>query len=252
MPEHESVPSLDNGKTCPLCRSDDIERVGDKNKYTIASCNSCGLRFVEDMPTTAELEIFYTKNYGSEKDKANMARKVYRWYRKLLPLKFFARGKLFLDLGCNTGFAVEAARLLGFRSTGYDLSAKALGLAREKFVKCDFYHGTAIDAASVGERYDAVVCAEMVEHLTELEAFGQALEFLVKPGGVLYLTTPDLGRFRNNQKFLGQADVCPPEHLIYFGREQIKRFLQKAGFKILLFSPVFNKPSIRVFARKMQ
>jgi 2-polyprenyl-3-methyl-5-hydroxy-6-metoxy-1,4-benzoquinol methylase len=180
----------------------------------------------------------------------NAARKVRRWRRKLWPLKFLARGKSFLDVGCNTGFAVEAARQLGFDATGYDLSDEAVDIARWTYPASTFRHGTAQAAAETGDRHDVVLCAEMIEHLTELESFAGALARLVRPGGVLHLTTPDTGHWRTPKDLLNWKEVCPPHHLMYFNRDQIRRFLEHAGFRVSYFSPVLHKPSIRVFARR--
>ncbi len=236
---------------CPLCHDTDLEKIGDKNEFSIVSCRGCGLRFVQNMPSLHELGAFYKQYYANEKNKKNAQIKVRRWWRKLLPIKLLVRRGSFLDLGCNTGFAVEAARKLGFEATGYDLSEEAIKLARETYGNCTFNYGTAIDVASKGVSYDAVLCAEMVEHLTELSTFAKALSSLVKPSGILYLTTPDAGRYSNPTELIAWKEVCPPEHLIYFGRQQIKRFLEEAGFEVLLFLPVFHKPSIRVIARKV-
>ena len=235
---------------CPLCHGTDFETLGEKNGFEVVSCGGCGLRFVRDMPSGGELDDFYKQYYANEKNERNAARKVRRWWRKLLPLKLLARKGNFLDLGCNIGFAVEAARKLGFKATGYDLSEQAIELARSAYGHCDFNYGTAKDAASKGVRYDAVLCAEMIEHLTELETLANALSFLVRPGGILYLTTPDAGGYRTAQQLLAWKEVCPPEHLIYFGRDQIRRFLRTAGFEVLFFLPVLHKSSIRVIARR--
>jgi 2-polyprenyl-3-methyl-5-hydroxy-6-metoxy-1,4-benzoquinol methylase len=203
------------------------------------------------MPSNQELGDFYKQYYANEKNKRNSSKKVRRWWRKLLPLKLLVRGGSFLDLGCNTGFAVEAARRLGFEATGYDLSNEAIELARSTYGQCAFNLGTASDASEKGLRYDAVLCAEMIEHLTELKAFSKAISILVKPGGVLYLTTPDAGRYGNPKDLLAWKEVCPPEHLIYFGRKQVEQLLVSAGFRVLFFMPVFHKSSIRVLARKL-
>lgn len=236
---------------CPLCHSSGFETLGEKNGFVVVSCSGCGLRFVRDMPSGSELGAFYKQYYANEKNERNASRKVRRWRRKLLPLKLLARKGSFLDLGCNIGFAVEAARSLGFKATGYDLSEQAIELARSTYGHCEFNYGTARDAASKGVRYDAVLCAEMIEHLTELETLAKALSFLVRPGGILYLTTPDAGRYRTPQQLLAWKEVCPPEHLIYFGRNQISRFLRGAGFEVLFFLPVLHKSSIRAIARRM-
>ena len=253
MTGNEGVPQINTGRpgACPLCHGTRFEPLGEKNGFVVVSCCDCGLRFVQDMPSSSELDTFYRKYYANEKNERNAIRKVRRWWRKLLPLKLLAWKGYFLDLGCNTGFAVEAARKLGFRATGYDLSEQAIELARSAYGQCDFHYGTARDAAAKGVRYDAVLCGEMIEHLTELETLAHALSCLVKPGGILYLTTPDAGRYRPPQELLAWKEVCPPEHLIYFGLEQISRFLRSAGFKVLFFLHVLHKSSIRVIARRL-
>lgn len=236
--------------TCPLCHATASDALGRKDGYDIVECRECGLRHVRDMPTPETLNAFYSRYPGNDKNIRNAGRKIRRWQRKLLPLRLLARGKRFLDLGCNTGFAVEAARRLGYEATGYDLSDAAIEHARAAYPRCEFHHGVADAAASSGKTYDAVLCAEMIEHLTELDSLGQALSRLVSPGGVLYLTTPDAGRLRNPGRLLAWKEVCPPEHLIYFGREQIRRFLEGLGFRVILFLPVWHKASLRVLARK--
>ncbi|HEX9626161.1 MAG TPA: methyltransferase domain-containing protein [Acidiferrobacterales bacterium] len=236
---------------CPLCHGDDLTPVGEKNSYHIVACRGCGLRHVGDMPTPEALGAYYAAYHGNVKNVRNAARKVARWWRRLLPLRWLARGRTFLDVGCNTGFAVEAARRLGFTASGYDLSDEAIDYARQTYPHCRFEHGTAQTAATEGRTYDAVLCSEMIEHLTELDGFADALAKLVRPGGILYLTTPDAGRFRVPEDLLAWKEVCPPHHLIYFDRTQIRRFLESTGFQVMGFMPVLHKPSIRVFARRV-
>lgn len=236
--------------SCPLCSHADNKPLGKKDGYTVVACRACGLRYVREMPALTELSEYYAAYHGNAKNVHNAARKVGRWRRKLLLLKLFARGKEFLDVGCNTGFAVEAARQLGFHASGCDLSSEAIALARAAYPGCHFEHGTAQTAAAAGRRYDTVLCAEMIEHLTELQTLAEALSALVKPGGILFLTTPNARHFLTPKDFLSWKEVCPPHHLIYFAREQIKTFLDQAGFNVSYFLPMLHKPSIRVMARR--
>ena len=235
---------------CPLCRGAHAAEIGTRDSYTIVRCDACGLRYVQNMPTPDELAAYYAAYHGNLKNIRNAARKVRRWRRRLLPVRWLARGREFLDVGCNTGFAVEAARRLGFHATGYDLSTEAIDHARAAFRGCEFGHGTAMTAAAAGKRYDVVMCSEVIEHLTELDAFAAALSTLVKPGGLLYLTTPDTEHFLTPRNLLGWKEICPPHHLIYFNRAQIRRFLEAARFRALFFFPVLHKANIRVMARR--
>lgn len=235
---------------CPLCHCPPATVLGEKNGYIIVACGHCGLRHVRDMPDRETLAAFYAQYHGNAKNVRNATRKRRRWQRKLWPLKFLASGRSFLDVGCNTGFAVEAARRLGFEATGYDLSDEAIEYARRAYPANTFQQGTAQTAAETGGRYDVVLCAEMIEHLTELDSFADALARLVRPGGILYLTTPDTGHWRTPKNLLAWKEVCPPHHLVYFNRDQIRRLLETAGFRVSCFLPVLHKPSVRVIARR--
>lgn len=237
--------------TCPLCHNSRFAALGVKDRHEIIRCLDCGIRYVRNMPTEAELAAYYAAYHGNLKNVRNAARKVRRWRRRLWLLRRLARGPAFLEIGCNTGFAVEAARRLGFHATGFDLSTEAIACAQATFAGCSFQHGTAETAAASGKRYDAVLCSEVIEHLTTLDGFANALGDLVTPGGLLYLTTPDTEHFMTPRDLLGWKEICPPHHLIYFNRAQILRFLQDAGFRVVLFLPVWHKANIRVIARRV-
>jgi 2-polyprenyl-3-methyl-5-hydroxy-6-metoxy-1,4-benzoquinol methylase len=238
--------------TCPLCHNLRYTSLGHKDQYEIVQCLDCGIRYVRNMPTEAELAAYYAAYHGNLKNVRNAARKVRRWRRRLWLLRRLARGPAFLEIGCNTGFAVEAARQLGFQATGFDLSTEAISYARATFAGCLFQHGTAETTAASGKRYDTVLCSEVIEHLTTLDGFAKALGDLVASGGLLYLTTPDTEHFLTPRNLLGWKEVCPPHHLIYFNRAQIRRFLEAAGFRLLFFYPVLHKASIRVIARRVE
>jgi SAM-dependent methyltransferase len=236
--------------SCPLCHGPEAAPVGVKNGYEIVRCHGCGLHYVRNMPTPEALAAYYAAYHGNLKNIRNAARKVSRWRRRLWPIKWLAHGREFLEIGCNTGFAVEAARRLGFHASGFDLSTEAIAYAQQTFPDCAFGHGTAETAAAAGRRYDVVLCSEVIEHHAVLDGFAAALSKLVTPGGLLYLTTPDTGHFRTPRDLLSWKEICPPHHLIWFNRDQMLRFVEAAGFRVMLFMPVLHKPNLRVIARR--
>ena len=92
------------------------------------------------------------------------------------------------DIGCGGGLIAEPMARLGCAVTGIDADAEAIGVARAHTAAS----GLAIDyriadvemLAASGERFDAVLALEIVEHVADRERFLAAVAQLVKPGGI--------------------------------------------------------------------
>lgn len=114
-----------------------------------------------------------------------------------------APGRRVLDLCCGAGAsALPAARAVGAAGhvLGIDVAAPMLALARTRaagqgLANIEFRHG---DAASTGlpdACFDAVVCAFGVFFVRDMTAFTAEMWRLVRPGGVLAVTTWGPGLF---------------------------------------------------------
>ena len=93
------------------------------------------------------------------------------------------------DIGCGGGLVAEPMARLGFRVVGIDAGAPAIAVARAHAEAAGLaidYRVADIDAlAATGERFDAVLALEIVEHVADRDAFFAALGRLVGPGGAL-------------------------------------------------------------------
>jgi 2-polyprenyl-6-hydroxyphenyl methylase/3-demethylubiquinone-9 3-methyltransferase len=98
-----------------------------------------------------------------------------------------------LDIGCGGGLIAEPLTRLGAEVTGIDASEENIGVARthagEMELAIDYRVAAAEDIAAGGERFDAVLCLEIVEHVADLDGFLAAAAQLVRPGGVLVVAT---------------------------------------------------------------
>ena len=114
------------------------------------------------------------------------------WQRDALngePLK----GLSLLDIGCGGGLLSEPMTRLGASVTGVDASARNIATASvhaaRQDLAIDYRQGTAEALAESGAQFDVVLALEIVEHVADVDLFLRSCGRLVKPGGLLFLST---------------------------------------------------------------
>ena len=98
-----------------------------------------------------------------------------------------------LDVGCGGGLLTEPIARLGAQVTGLDASAEAIGVARRHAdhagLTIDYACETAEHRAATGAQFDMVLALEIVEHVSDVDAFVTALARLTRPGGLVVMST---------------------------------------------------------------
>jgi 2-polyprenyl-6-hydroxyphenyl methylase / 3-demethylubiquinone-9 3-methyltransferase len=98
-----------------------------------------------------------------------------------------------LDIGCGAGILSEPLARLGARMVGADPAEENIAVARahaeEAGVAVDYRATTAEDLAAAKERFDVVLAMEVVEHVTDVNAFVATCAAMVKPGGLMIAAT---------------------------------------------------------------
>jgi 2-polyprenyl-6-hydroxyphenyl methylase / 3-demethylubiquinone-9 3-methyltransferase len=102
-------------------------------------------------------------------------------------------GLRLLDVGCGGGLLAEPMARLGFAVTGIDATPATIATARlhaeQSRLAIDYRAVPVEDLAQSGERFDAVLAMEIVEHVADLGAFLEATAAVLKPGGILIVAT---------------------------------------------------------------
>jgi len=168
-----------------------------------------------------------------------------------------------LDYGCGAG-GMEP-HLLGrvAEVVGFDPSPRSVEVVTDRFGDHPRFSGAfGLDEMdSQTGRFDAVVVIEVVEHLYDpelFELFENAMR-LLKPGGVLLLTTP-------NQEDLSQHELYCPEcghtyhrwqHVRSWSQSSLAAAVSKVGFDVVStqatdFRAQWNYDPKRLFKRKVR
>lgn len=107
-------------------------------------------------------------------------------HKPLAPLRM-------LDVGCGGGLICEPLARLGAAVTGIDAGAENIAIARAhaegQGLSIDYRPIAAEALAETGAQYDVVLALEIVEHVADVALFFTTLAQLVKPGGLLLLST---------------------------------------------------------------
>jgi 2-polyprenyl-6-hydroxyphenyl methylase / 3-demethylubiquinone-9 3-methyltransferase len=98
-----------------------------------------------------------------------------------------------LDIGCGGGLVAEPLARLSAAVTGIDPAQENIEAAKAHAegarLKIDYRAATAEEIAAEGASFDAVLLLEVIEHVPDVPAFLKLVAPLVKPGGVMVLST---------------------------------------------------------------
>ncbi|MBI3798886.1 MAG: class I SAM-dependent methyltransferase [Deltaproteobacteria bacterium] len=108
-----------------------------------------------------------------------------------------------LDAGCAMGFLVEALRDRGVNAVGVDISEYAIQQVRPD-VRASCWVGSVVDPFP--QKYDLIVCIEVLEHLSPREAEQAIANFCQHTDDVLFSSTPF------DYKEVTHRNVRPPDY----------------------------------------
>ncbi|MDA1324503.1 MAG: class I SAM-dependent methyltransferase [Proteobacteria bacterium] len=142
-----------------------------------------------------------------------------------------------LDIACGPGTFIGTIGET-VESTGVDVAASQIEYARAAYGS-DRKHFDIVQPGKLpygDSAFDVATCVELLEHLTPAE--GQALlleaKRVIRPGGVLLLSTPDYGGawpllewILNRRGSVSYED----QHITHFTQSRLTSFLEQAGFE---------------------
>lgn len=143
-----------------------------------------------------------------------------------------------VDLGCGDGFHTAKFVELGLETYGLDISEDYLKKAQALGVKTVTGDITAA-LPFENEYFDIVYSGETIEHIVDVRQLFTELNRILKPNGLLILTTPNLAGLDDRinllfgRKLRHQDALCESHylHVRVFTFSSLREVLDKAGFE---------------------
>jgi len=220
-------------RACLVCGEPGRDRLFELAR-PIVRCRGCGLVYAEiDGPAPTHLydERYYKGLVYADyiADRPAIHKNAARALREL---EAMIPGRSLLDVGCAAGFFLEAARERGWRVKGVEVSEYASEHARRE-LGLDVRTGSVTDLAGNTPRFDAVTLWDVIEHLDRPDLALRRIRSLLRPGGVVAISTGDYGSFVARAFGRRWRLFADPTHLFFFDKRGLARLLAAAGFHVV-------------------
>ncbi len=196
-----------------------------KDKLRLVKCKSCGLAFINPLPSREKLESYVQNQLFSEIDDGSYLPQV----RKFLSIK--DKGTI-LDIGCGRGFFLNRMKQSGWSAFGVELNEQMAAQAKEK-LGLDIFSGTLRETRFPDGSFDAVNLRHVLEHLLSPYQALTHIHRLLKQDGIIVITVPNFEGFQRKifgRYYLAVAGIF---HISQFTPRSLKSLLERAGYRVI-------------------
>lgn len=223
---------------CPICGGAAVAQREVLRAGAVGECGSCGAWFRVPRPTLDDLLKIYGQGYydawgldqgeaiAETTKKATFAPLL----RRLTAVVEKRDGRRLLDVGAATGLLLEVAQESGFGPYAVELNPFAAQVLRERFGAERVFEGELTACGFEAGSFDAVTMTDLIEHVLDVGTTLTATRRLLRPGGVLCITTPRIDSF--SRRAMGRNWLhFKLEHIQYFSAKSMESSLRQAGFE---------------------
>jgi SAM-dependent methyltransferase len=141
----------------------------------------------------------------------------------------WCRDKDVLDAGCGVGYGTAFLAEEARHVVGVDLSGEAIEYARRRYARAnvEFLAADVARLPQPDDCFDAVCAFETIEHLPEAVRFLCEVKRVLRPGGVLLVSTPSVEQT--------QAAPANPHHSREYSAPEFERLLRSAFSSVEMY-----------------
>lgn len=207
--------------------------------YQLRCCADCGAIFLSPFPSEEMMKEAYDRSYyGTTKQKfkfplVEQAADYFRRRRAGKVVSLVPKHARVLDIGCGNGDFLCYVRSFGdYELYGIERDEKAAERAIAK-------EGIHLQTSELQEGdfqenfFDAITLFHVFEHLTEPRKTLEIIRKILKPGGILIISFPNMGSFQA-LFFKGKwFHLDPPRHLLFFKPKDFISIMKNMEFSLV-------------------
>jgi len=217
--------------SCKVCSSENVKRRFDKKGLTYYTCKNCGLIFLINTANPnfenllPDFEPAYLSYFSENPANTRNHRQLLRWMQKYVQ----GNEKKLLDIGCGSGSFVRFLRSEGFNAQGAEPS---IALYDHFLKQASFFtNATPEKFAAINKEhlFDVITAIDVIEHTENPATFLDSLHSLLKPGGFVFISTPDTSSL--HQRVTGKNwHYYNRYHFSLFSKKTLTSLAEKTGF----------------------
>ena len=201
----------------------------------IFTCRTCGLARSQPAHSIEEIEDLYRDVEDHDYLASEEERRAdFRRALEAIEAHPFVDGPgTVLEIGSAVGLFLDEAQKRGWTAVGIEPSRWATHEAQQKGLSV--FNGTLEEFDADGKRFDVIASWDVWEHLEDPVRALELAHRLLKPGGLLVVTTVNMGGVMA-KLMRGKWPWFMRMHLHYFTRGSLREMVKRAGFDVLRLS----------------
>lgn len=256
---------------CPICGSDDLFGWGWKNGYPLYRCQICDHIFADISKKslsyndphsfrefiTNELvhsdQDYYEHLCLSEIEGSHLYSTSRIIMHEISAFNF--ESKLWLDIGCGSGFLLSEIKKIGWTAIGIEPGGWGRIAAKQKSL--NIIEGF-LTKKTFNIKFDVISATDVLEHQSNPKEFLKLIKIYLKPEGLALFSIPFADSFHGKFLKARWSMVTPPTHSQFFTKTSLQTIIESVGLiivKIIQFNSsysLFNKSKkLKLLADKL-
>jgi len=196
-----------------------------RNGFPMSHCNKCGFVCMDPLPTHEFLrtEVYSSKTgYQRHKPSNHTKSKPTERFQKMLDyVGRHPHAVRVLDVGCSSGEFLYFAQKQGLEAYGVEPNEQSAAVAIKDGLRV--FNGFLHEANYKNDFFDFIVLGDVIEHAPDPDKMFQECIRILRPGGILFIETPNLDCYWSKSTFqlyrffkVPWSSLEPPFHVCYF------------------------------------